>query len=230
MSKKQNFKLSEGSPVLRGAIWDGRGTNFSLFSEHATKVELCLFDSEGRRELTRIALPEYTNQVWHGYLEGVMPGTVYGYRVHGLYDPRNGHRFNPNKLLLDPYAVAHTGQLNWKPAIFGYKFETHDDTTFDERDSAACMPKCLVVNPQFDWSGQPARLGHLRVNWDETILYELHVKGFTKLHPGIPESLRGTYEGLGQPAVVEYVRSLGVTSIELLPIHPFMTDSHLHDL
>ncbi len=230
MTKKQSYKLSEGSSALRGATWDGRGTNFSLFSEHATKVELCLFDAEGRREQARITLPEYTNQVWHGYLEGVMPGAVYGYRVYGPYDPLNGHRFNHHKLLLDPYAVAHIGQLNWKPAIFGYKFESRDDTTFDERDSASCMPKCLVVNPQFDWSGQPARLGHLRVNWDETVLYELHVKGFTKQHPDVPEKLRGTYEGLGHENVVEYVRSLGVTSIELLPIHTFVTDSHLYDL
>jgi len=230
VSKRFIYKLSEGTPNPRGATWDGRGTNFSLFTEHATSVELCFFDPDGRRELTRITLPEYTNQMWHGYLEGVGPGTVYGYRVHGPYEPLHGHRFNPNKLLLDPYAVAHVGRLDWKPAIFGYKFETGDDTTFDERDSAACMPKCLVVDPNFDWSGQPARLGRLRVNWDETILYELHVKGFTKQHPDIPEHLRGTYEGLSAPEVIEHVRSLGVTSIELLPIHTFVTDSHLYDL
>ena len=229
MSKKTTYKLSEGSPNPRGATWDGRGTNFALFSEHATRVDLCLFDSEGKRQLQSVTLPEFTNQIWHGYLKGVMPGTVYGYRVYGPYDPRNGHRFNHNKLLLDPYATAHIGSLEWKPAIFGYKLETHDDTTFDDRDSADCMPKCLVVDPQFDWSGQPARLGRLRVNWDETILYELHVKGFTKLHPKVPEKLRGTYEGLADPAVIDYVRSLGVTSIELLPIQTFITDSHLHD-
>ncbi len=230
MSKKSIYKLSEGSPNPRGATWDGRGTNFALFSEHATRVDLCLFDSEGKRELQRVTLPEFTNQIWHGHLKGVMPGTVYGYRVYGPYEPRNGHRFNHNKLLLDPYATAHIGALQWSPAIFGYKLETRDDTTFDERDSAACMPKCLVVDPQFDWSGQPARLGRLRVNWDETILYEMHVKGFTKLHPAVPEKLRGTYEGLADPAVIDYVRSLGVTSIELLPIHTFINDSHLHDL
>lgn len=228
--RTKNYKVSEGIPVPRGAAWDGRGTNFALFSEHATKVELCLFDSAGKQELERIALPEHTNQIWHGYVEGVMPGTPYGYRVHGPYDPRNGLRFNANKLLLDPYAVAHIGKLRWLPPIFGYKLETGDDTTFDDRDSAAYIPKCLVVDPDFDWSGQPARLDRLRVSWDETVLYEMHVKGFTRLHPGIPERLRGTYEGLGQPEVVDYVRSLGVTSIELLPIHTFFTDSHLHDL
>ncbi len=230
MSKKTIYKLSEGSPSPRGATWDGRGTNFALFSEHATRVDLCLFDSEGKRELQRVTLPEFTNQIWHGHLQGVMPGTVYGYRVYGPYDPVNGHRFNHNKLLLDPYATAHIGTLQWKPAIFGYRMETRDDTTFDERNSADCMPKCLVVDPQFDWSGQPARLGRLRVNWDETILYEMHVKGFTKQHPAVPEKLRGTYEGLADPAVIDYVRSLGVTSIELLPIHTFINDSHLHDL
>ncbi len=230
VTSKSSYKISEGIPLPRGAAWDGRGTNFALFSEHATRVDLCLFDSAGKREIERIALPEYTNQVWHGYVEGVMPGTPYGYRVHGPYDPRNGLRFNANKLLLDPYAAAHIGKLKWQPPIFGYKLETADDTTFDERDSAPLVPKSLVVDPTFDWSGQPARLDRLRVGWDETILYEMHVKGFTRTHPALPERLRGTYEGLGKPEIVEYVRSLGVTSIELLPIHTFVTDSHLHAL
>ncbi len=230
MSKKLQYKLSEGTPNPRGATWDGRGTNFSLFSEHATRVDLCLYDSEGKRELERITLPEFTNQIWHGYLQGIMPGTTYGFRVYGPYEPRAGHRFNHNKLLLDPYATAHIGTLQWKPAIFGYKLETRDDLTFDERDSAPCMPKCVVLDSQFDWSSQPARPGRLRVNWDETILYELHVKGFTMQHPSVPEKLRGTYEGLADPAVIDYIKTLGVTSIELLPIHAFVDDSHLQDL
>ena len=227
MPVKTKYRIREGIPSPRGATWDGRGTNFSIFSEHATKVEVCLFDEDGVEELQRIELPEYTNQIWHGYIEGVRPGTAYGYRVHGPYEPENGHRFNPNKLLLDPYAVAHLGLLQWHPAIFGYVLESGDDLSFDERDSAPFMPKCLITDQGFDWSGQPARLGRLRRKWDETTIYELHVKGFTKLHPGVPEAWRGTYEGLGSPMVVEYIKSLGVTSVELLPIHTFVDDSHL---
>jgi isoamylase len=146
--------IREGLPHPRGATWDGKGTNFAIFSAHATKVEVCIFDENGEQELERIELPEYTNQIWHGYLPDVRPGAIYGYRVHGPYEPENGHRFNPNKLLLDPYAVAHRGELKWDPAIFGYKMESGDDTTFDERDSAPFMPKCVVVDPNFDWHGQ----------------------------------------------------------------------------
>jgi isoamylase len=221
------YQLKPGTPDFRGATWDGHGTNFALFSAHATKVEVCLYDEKGEKELDRIELPEYTNEIWHGYLEGCCCGTVYGFRVHGPYEPENGHRFNPNKLLLDPYATEHIGRLVWNPAIFGYVMESMDDTTFDERDSAPFVPKCIVTDQKFDWSGQPARLGRLRVPWDDTILYELHVKGFTKLHPDVPEDLRGTYEGLGNKAVVDYIKSLGVTSVELLPIHTFVDDSQL---
>ena len=167
-----------------------------------------------RQELDRIELPEYTDQIWHGYLADIRPNTVYGYRVHGPYAPDAGHRFNPNKLLLDPYACAHLGELKWNPAVYGYKMESGDDTTFDERDSAPFMPKCIVVDPGFDWKGQPV---HRQVPWDNTIIYETHVKGFTKLHPGVPERLRGTYAGLGAKKVIEYIKSLGVTSVELCP-------------
>src|ERR1700761_2813196 len=220
--------IREGLPHPRGATWDGKGTNFALFSAHATKVEVCIFDETGEQELERIELPEYTNQIWHGYLPGVKPGQVYGYRVHGPYEPENGHRFNPNKLLLDPYAVAHVGELKWDPALFGYKMESGDDTTFDERDSAPFMPKCMVVDPDFDWRGQNV-LSEVRVPFDDTIIYELHVKGFTKLFPGIDEQLRGTYAGLGQADVVKYIKQLGVTSVELLPVHFFVTDSQLQE-
>ena len=218
--------MREGLPHPRGASWDGEGTNFAIFSAHATKVEVCIFDEDGEKELERIELPEYTNQIWHGYLPEVRPGTVYGYRVHGPYEPQNGHRFNPNKLLLDPYAVAHRGELKWDPAVFGYQMESGDDTTFDERDSAPFMPKCVVVDPNFDWHGQ-GMLSEVRVPFDDTIIYELHVKGFTKCFPGMAEDLRGTYAGLGQEEVVKYIKQLGITSVELLPIHFFINDSQL---
>ena len=207
-----------------GASWDGKGTNFSVFSAHATKVEVCLFDADGDKEQDRITLPEYTDQIWHGYLPDIAPGTVYGLRVHGPYEPKNGHRFNPNKLLLDPYACAHVGQLKWNAAIFGYEMESGDDTTFDERDSAPFMPKCSVVDPAFDWAGSR---GRGLAKWNDTIIYELHVKGFTKLNSKVPEKLRGTYAGLGTKPVVDYIKSLGVTSVELLPIHTFVDDNNL---
>ncbi len=217
-------RIQEGSPHPRGGCFDGAGTNFALFSSSATKVEVCLFDASGQRETARIELPEYTDQIFHGYLPDVGPGTFYGFRVHGPYAPEEGHRFNPNKLLLDPYARAHAGQLTWDPAVFGYKMESGDDLTFDERDSAPFMPKCVVVDPNFDWRGEPE---HRAVPWDHTIIYEAHVKGFTKRHPAVPEALRGTYAGLATKAVIDYVKSLGVTSIELLPVHTFVNDSHL---
>ncbi|MCB8874557.1 glycogen debranching protein GlgX [Acidisoma silvae] len=224
MAESLNLRLREGLPHPRGATWDGEGVNFALFSAHATKVEVCLFTADGSEEIERIELPEYTDQIFHGWIGGIGPGQVYGYRVHGPYAPEEGHRFNPNKLLLDPYARAHTGDLTWNPAIFGYQMESGDDTTFDERDSAPFMPKCVVVDPGFDWKGEPNRHP---VAWDHTILYETHVKGFTKLHPDVPEKQRGTYAGLGHKSVTDYIRSLGVTSVELLPIHSFINDSQL---
>ena len=223
--KKNKFHVREGLPVPRGASWDGKsGTNFALFSANATKVELCIFDESGEHEVERIALPEHTNQIWHGHIEGVTPGTKYGYRVHGPYEPENGHRFNPNKLLLDPYAYGHAGELKWGPELFGYVMESMDDTTFDERDSAAFMPKCVVVDRNFDFSGTRARKP---VPWDRTIFYETHVKGFTKQHPEVPEELRGTYAGMACRPVLDYIKGLGVTSVELLPIHKFVNDSNL---
>ena len=226
MASSLKTKIQEGLPYPRGGTWDGKGTNFAVFSANATKVEICIFDKTGAQELDRIELPEYTDQIWHGYLADIRPNTVYGYRVHGPYAPDAGHRFNPNKLLLDPYACAHLGELKWNPAVYGYKMESGDDTTFDERDSAPFMPKCIVVDPGFDWKGQPL---HRQVPWDNTIIYETHVKGFTKLHPGVPQRLRGTYAGLGSKKAVEYIKSLGVTSVELMPIHTFINDSYLLD-
>ena len=227
MTQAKRIAIQEGRPHPLGATWDGKGTNFALFSANATKVEVCLFDSQGKKERDRIELPEYTDQIWHARLPDVTPGTVYGYRVHGPYDPGQGHRFNPNKLLLDPYAASHIGELKWDPAIFGYQMESEDDTTFDERDSAPFMPKCIVADRSFDWKEQGSRPAELRVPWDDTIIYELHVKGFTKQHPEVPERLRGTYQGLAADPVIKYIKSLGVTSVELLPIHTFITDNHL---
>ena len=219
-------RVQEGVPFPRGAHWDGEGTNFALFSANATKVEVCLFDADGEKEVQRVELPEYTNQIFHGYLPDVHPGTFYGYRVHGPYEPEAGHRFNHNKLLLDPYARAHAFDLTWNPAVFGYKMESGDDTTFDERDSAPFMPKCVIVDQNFDWHGEPTGF---RVPWDDMIVYETHVKGFTKLHPKVPETLRGTYAGLGRKEVVAYIKALGVTSVELLPVHTFVQDDFLVD-
>jgi isoamylase len=217
-------RIKEGSPHPRGASWDGKGTNFAVFSANATKVELCIFGPDGIREDARIALPEYTDQIWHGYVPDVTPGTLYGFRVHGPYEPASGHRFNPNKLLLDPYACAHFGDLEWNPALFGYQMESADDLTFDERDSAPFMPKCAVVDPNFDWTGSRGRKW---APWNDAIIYEMHVRGFTKLHPAVPEHQRGTYAGLGNKAVVDYIKSLGVTAVELMPIHTFVDDDNL---
>jgi isoamylase len=186
-------RIREGLPYPQGATWDGKGTNFAVFSAHATKVEVCVFDSRAQKEVDRVALPEYTDEVWHGYLPDIHPGAPYGYRVYGPYEPGEGHRFNPNKLLLDPYATAHVGRLKWNPALFGYKMESGDDLSFDERDSAPFLPKCTVVDPSFDWAGARDRK---TLPWDNTILYELHVRGYTKQHPAVPEALRGTYAGL----------------------------------
>ncbi len=213
-------------PIRWARPGDGKGTNFALFSANATKVEVCLFDATGAREGERIELPEYTDEIWHGYLREIHPGALYGYRVYGPYEPQSGHRFNPHKLLLDPYARGHFGDLKRDPAVFGYKMESADDQSFDERDSAAFMPKCVVVDPDFDWTGEPARRA---VAWDQTILYEAHLRGFTKLHRAVPEKLRGTYAGLGSKRVVDYIKSLGVTSVELLPIHTFINDGPLLD-
>ena len=218
------MQIREGLPHPRGAYWDGKGVNFSLFSAHATRVELCLFEASGTREIGRVDLPEYTDEIWHGYLPDIGPGAVYGYRVHGPYEPEQGHRFNPSKLVLDPYARAHVGELKWDHAVFGYTIGAEgEDLTFDTRDSAPFMPKCVVVDQGFDWKGNRTPL----VPWDQTIIYETHVRGFTKRHPKVPEHLRGTFAGFSTPEVIAYIKSLGITSVELLPVHTFVNDSHL---
>jgi isoamylase len=219
-------RISEGLPYPLGATSNGSGVNFALFSANATKVELCLFDDMGENEIERIELPEYTDEVWHVFVPGLKPGAVYGYRVHGPYAPEQGHRFNPNKLLLDPYAKAHIGELKWAPEIFGYILDSEEaDLSFDERDSAPFVPKCKVVDATFSWT-HPERSV---LPWERVIFYETHVRGFTKRHPGVPENLRGTFAGLGQPEVIDYIKSLGVTAVELLPIQMFVDDSYLLD-
>ncbi|WP_419730166.1 glycogen debranching protein GlgX [Lichenicola sp.] len=217
-------RISEGLPFPLGATWDGLGVNFALFSANATKVELCLFDPAGKQEIARIELPEYTDEVWHGYLPDARPGTVYGYRVHGPYAPDAGHRFNPNKLLLDPYALAHVGELRHAPEIFGYELGHADgDLSFSTSDSAAFVPKCRVIDPAFTW-GRDRRP---KVPWERTIFYETHVRGYTIRHPALRFGQGGTFVGLAAEEVVAHLKDLGVTSIELLPIHMFADEGHL---
>ncbi len=220
-------QIVAGDWTRLGANFDGDGVNFAIFSAHAERVELCLFDETGIIETDRIVLPEFTNEVWHGYVPGLKPGALYAYRVHGPYDPESGHRFNPNKLLIDPYARELVGDVEWSQAQFAYKLDAEEkDMSFDETDSAQSMPKCRVIDPSsYDWQGDTKP----RVAWSNTIFYETHVKGFTKLHPAVPEELRGSFEGLGHREVVDYIRKLGVTSVELLPVHWFPDDAHLLD-
>jgi isoamylase len=216
-----------GKPYPLGATWDGEGVNFALFSENAEKVELCLFGPQGRRELQRIEMRDQTDLVWHCYLPEIRPGQGYGYRVYGPYDPARGHRFNPNNLLLDPYAKSITGPLRWSDAHFGYRVESkREDLSFDKGDSAPGMPKCRVVDTAFTWDNDRPP----DIPWEETVIYETHVRGFTARHPGIPPSLRGTYAGLATAPVIEYFKRLGVTAIELLPVHTWVDDRRLVDL
>ena len=225
-TEQRSIRIWEGESTPLGATWDGLGVNFAIFSANATKVELCLFDPTGTQEVQRVELPEFSDEVWHGYLPDVGPGTVYGYRVHGPYHPEMGHRFNPHKLVLDPYAKAQIGELKWGPELFGYTLGAKgDDLTFDERDNAALMPKSVVVDPAFTWS----RDRRPKVPWDRTIIYELHVRGFTKRHSALPENIRGTFAALARSEIIDYIKSLGVTSVELLPIHSFVNENILLD-
>ena len=207
-----------------GATWNGEGVNFALFSEHASEVELCLFDPRGRRELQRIKLTEQTDRVWHCYLPEARPGQLYGYRVYGPYQPQHGHRFNPNKLLLDPYAKSIVGTLAWTDAHFGYRIgHQRADMSFDRRNNADGMPKCQVIDPAFSW-GDDRRPN---VPWHDTVIYEAHVRGFTMQHPEVPPQYRGTYAALATAPVIDYLKRLGVTAVELMPVHFFVNDRHL---
>ena len=221
---KSNGHMETGSPYPLGATWDGRGVNFALFSAHASKVELCLFDRDGRRETQRIALPERTDDVWHVYLTQVAPGQLYGYRVSGPYEPAHGHRFNPNKLLIDPYSKRLAGQFAWSDTHFGYRTGSkQEDLSFDRRDNSRNMYKSVVVDVAHTWAHE-----HLpRVAWEDTVIYETHVKGLTERHPGVPAGTRGTYRGLCEPGMIAHLRRLGVTAIELLPIHFFLDERYL---
>ncbi|WP_043831756.1 glycogen debranching protein GlgX [Muricoccus aerilatus] len=218
-------RLEPGRPFPLGATWDGLGVNFAVFSAHAERIELCLFNANGRRETARYDLPECTDEVWHGYLPDAEPGTVYAYRAHGPYDPARGHRFNPTKLLLDPYSKQLVGNVTWSDALFGYRVgNQRADLTMDRRDSAAAMPKGVVVDDRaYDWGNErrPER------PWSDTIIYEAHLKGLTWQHHAVPGPVRGTFQALGHPAVIDHLLRIGVTAVELLPVHAFLQDRFL---
>jgi isoamylase len=211
------MRVWPGNPYPLGATWDGIGVNFAIFSEHAARVELCLFESaDASREFARLPLTEQTDMVWHAYLPDIRPGQLYGYRVHGPYAPQAGHRFNPNKIVLDPYAKAIGRTIRWNDRMFGYRMDhAQQDLVLDERDNAAFAPLAAVIDTSFTW-GEDRRP---RTPWHETVIYEMHVKGFSKLHPQVPESLRGTYLGLTSDAAIKHLTDLGVTAVELMPVH-----------
>ena len=220
---KNSLRVWPGAPYPLGATWDGVGVNFALFSEHATRVELCLFDSaDAEVEMLTIPLPEQTDMVWHGYLPNIHPGQLYGYRVHGPYAPTEGHRFNPHKLVLDPYAKVLGRAARWHESLFGFR-AGQDDTTFDEQDSAPYAPLAAVVDPAFTWGDDRP----LRTPWHQTLIYELHVKGFTQLNPHIPDALRGTYLGVASEPAIRHLTALGVTAVELMPVHHHNDEWHL---
>jgi glycogen operon protein len=224
MTTSRAFAVWPGNPYPLGATWDGEGVNFALFSENAEKVELCLFDPKGRRVTQCINLRWQTDQVWHCYLPQGRPGLLYGYRVHGPYAPDHGQRFNPKKLLMDPYAKDVVGKLRWNDALFGYKIgNPNEDLLADRRDSAPGMYKCRVIDPSFTWGDDKP----LRTPWHDTVIYEMHVKGFTHRHPEIPPELRGTYAALATEPVINHLKRLGVTAVELMPVHAFIDDRHL---
>ncbi len=213
-----------GRPYPRGAYWDGEGVNFAIFSEHAEKVELCLFDAKGKSEVQRVELKERSDFVWHCYLPELRPGILYGFRVYGPYRPQEGHRFNPHKLLIEPYAKDIVGTPRWSDAHFGYSIGSkHEDLSFSRRDNASVMPKCRVIDQSFLWGNDQSP----NIHWQDMVIYELHVKGFTMQHPDIPPQFRGTYAGLAMSPAIEHLKHLGVTTVELLPVHAFLDDRHL---
>ncbi|HOE43114.1 MAG TPA: glycogen debranching protein GlgX, partial [Rhodoferax sp.] len=217
-------EVSVGRPSPLGATLDANGVNFALFSAHADRVELCLFDSSGKHELQRVELRARTNDIWHGYLPQARADLLYGYRVHGRYRPQEGHRFNAHKLLVDPYAKSLAGEIEWSDAHFGYRIgQSTADLSLDQRDNARLMPKCRVIDPAYNWEDDRPP----RTPWKDTVIYELHVKGFTIAHPSVPPELRGTYAGLASAPVIEHLKRIGVTAVELLPIHAFAQDRHL---
>ena len=216
--------VQPGSPYPLGATYDGIGTNFAVFSANAAKMEICFFDPAGKHEVARCSLPHCTNEIWHGYIPGVHPGALYGYRAYGPYQPESGHRFNPNKLLLDPYARQLHGHVRWADSLYGYRINSpRTDLSFDHRDSAPSMPKCVVTESTFNWHGDR----HPQVPWEKTVIYETHVRGLTMRLDKVPEQERGTFAGLANPWVIDYLVRLGVTAVELLPVHAILHDRRL---
>lgn len=222
-----NRNILPGTAYPLGATWDGKGVNFALYAAHADKVELCLFDEEkNATETEKIEITESTHQIWHVYIPDVRPGQLYGYRVHGPFEPENGKRYNANKLLIDPYAKAIAGTIDWNETLFAYDWNSEDkDLSFSESDSAPFIPKSVVIDPSYNWEDDRSPNCELH----DSIIYETHVKGFTKLHPEIPEEIRGTYAGIAHPVTIKYLQNLGITAIELLPVHHFVTDKGLID-
>jgi isoamylase len=216
-----------GSPYPLGATYDGKGVNFALYSDNASMIELCLFtNAHDEAETVKIKISERSHHVWHTYVPGIKPGQLYGYRVHGKYEPENGHRYNPSKLLIDPYAKAIAGIIDWNDALFGYEpGNPDDDLSYNETDSAPFIPKSVVIDSTFDWGKDKLP----KVPYHKSIIYEMHVKGFTQLHPGIPEEIRGTYAALAHPVTIDYLKKLGVTTVELMPVHHFVADRHLKE-
>ena len=223
-TEDEQIKILPGKPYPLGATWDGKGINFAVFSD-ADGVELCLFkDKNASDEHVKIKIEEVTHHIWHVYVPGLMPGQLYGYRIHGTYEPQNGHRFNPNKLLLDPYAKAITGDIEWEDSVFGYNIGSQqEDLSFNEADSAGFMPKAVEINPEFDWQHDQRP----DTPYHNTVIYEAHVKGFSKLHEGIPEDIRGTYAAIAHPTSIKYFKELGITAVELMRVHYFVQDKHL---
>jgi glycogen operon protein len=228
ISQAPGWKISgiyPGNAFPLGATYDGKGVNFSIYSEHAEEVELCLFENlDSEREFLKVKLKEREHHVWHVYVADLKPGQLYGYRVYGPYDPSNGYRFNPNKLLLDPYAKAISGTIDWHDSVFGYRIgQPEEDLSFSATDSAPYVPRSVVVDPYFEWEG----VAPPKIPYDRSVIYEVHVKEFTRLNPEIPEDIRGTYAALGHPATIDYLKKLGITAVELMPIHHFVADRHL---
>ncbi|HVG11932.1 MAG TPA: alpha-amylase family glycosyl hydrolase, partial [Flavisolibacter sp.] len=219
-----NTLIYPGNPFPLGATPDADGVNFALYAENATAVYLCLFQPGAENEYECIAVKERTNHVWHIYIPGLRPGQFYGYRVEGPYAPESGHRFNVNKLLIDPYAKALSGVITWHDSLFGYEIGHPDgDLSFSDSDSAPFVPRSIVVDQTFDWEGDK----HPQIAYHKTIIYEAHVKGLTKLHPDIPENIRGSYAGIAHPVMIDYLKNLGITAIELMPVHQFIKDHFL---
>jgi glycogen operon protein len=219
-----SHRFSAGSPTRLGAHHDGAGVNFAVFSAHASRIELCLFSPDGTQETARLTLPERSGDIWHGHVADLPVGTVYGFRAHGAFDPEHGHRFNPNKLLLDPYTRELRGRFADHPAVMGHDIKAAtQDLAFDARDSASHVAKSVVSDPGLFPGGEP----RLETPWEETLIYEAHVKGLTQLNDAVPEALRGTYEGLASAPVLEHLKRLGVTAIELLPVNAFIDDGFL---